>query len=73
MNAADHLRALRDHGVRVDVALVAEGAELQVDQAESRDLGIEIVVADLARPDASEHAPAKLAFVLAGSAVVEKR
>jgi uncharacterized cofD-like protein len=65
LSGTDHLRALRDQGTRIDVAVVAEGAQLQVDPAAARDLGIEIVTAPVARPDAGGHAPAKLASVLA--------
>lgn len=65
LDGTDHLRALRDQGIPLDAAVVARGAALGVDRDDAAALGIGIVEADVARPDVSAHAPAKLGPVLA--------
>ena len=65
LDVADHLRAIRDLGVRIDRVVVHERGELPLDVAEAERLGGPVVVADVARPDVTAHAPAKLAPVLA--------
>jgi uncharacterized cofD-like protein len=58
---ADHLRAVRDHGVPVDVMVAGDGAE-----GDSQIDGIAVVRAGLARADGRGHDPTRLASVLAG-------
>ena len=66
LDAKDHLRAVLDHGLRVNALVVDASSRLQVDEAAIEKLGVRVVTADLARPDVSAHEPAKLAPVLAG-------
>ena len=66
LDAKDHLRAVLDHGLRVNDLVVDASSRLQVDEAAIEQLGVRVVTADLARPDVSAHEPAKLAPVLAG-------
>ena len=66
LDAKDHLRAVLDHGLRVNALVVDASSRLQVDEAAIEQLGVRVVTADLARPDVSAHEPAKLAPVLAG-------
>jgi hypothetical protein len=54
-----------DDGIRVDHFVVDEHSKLPVDRAAIEALGVALVTADLARPDAGAHVPAKLASVLA--------
>jgi uncharacterized cofD-like protein len=65
LSAADHLATVLDAGVRVDRFVVDAGSSLAVDPAAITALGVDPVIADVARPDASAHLPAKLAPVLA--------
>jgi len=65
MDAADHLRAILDHGGRVDVYLHPEGGDLALDPARIAGLGARAVTADLADPPADEHDPRRLALALA--------
>lgn len=58
---ADHLRAVRDHGVPVDVMVAGDGAD-----GDSQVDGIAVVRAGLARADGRGHDPTRLASVLAG-------
>ena len=58
---ADHLRAVRDHGVPVDVMVAGDGTG---DAGEVE--GIPVVRAPLARADGRGHDPARLASVLMG-------
>jgi uncharacterized cofD-like protein len=63
--AADHLRAVLDHGVSVDVMVAQEPADGgRPDEV----LGIPTVWADLARADGGGHDPDRLAAVLASIA-----
>jgi uncharacterized cofD-like protein len=55
---ADHLKAVLDHGVPVDV-MIADGPP-----AEYRTAGVRVVRARLARPDETGHDPSGLAAVL---------
>lgn len=65
MDAAAHLRAVLDHGGRVDVYLAPEGGALGVDPACIAALGAEAVTASVADPGAAEHDPRRLALALA--------
>jgi len=65
MDAADHLRAIVDHGGRVDVYLAPAGGELAVDPVRIAALGAEAVTAEVADPRAVEHDPRRLAIALA--------
>lgn len=65
LDVADHLRAVLDLGIRIDRAVVDLGSTLALDPAVIEGLGVEIVTADVARPDVMAHEPAKLARVLA--------
>ncbi len=65
LSAADHLATVLDSGVRVDRYIVDSNSGLAVDPDAITALGVTPVVADVARPDASAHVPAKLAPVLA--------
>lgn len=58
---ADHLRALLDHGIPVDV-MVAHGRPAAA--GEERLLGVRVLRADLARPDGGGHQPEGLAAAL---------
>ncbi|HLF41709.1 MAG TPA: 2-phospho-L-lactate transferase CofD family protein, partial [Acidimicrobiia bacterium] len=64
LDATDHLRAVLDHGARVDAFLYQEGGLLDADEAAIRDLGIVPVAADVAAPNGLVHDPAKLAKAL---------
>ncbi len=66
LDAKDHLCAVLDHGLRVDDLVIDARTRLRVDDGAIERLGVRVVRADLARPDASAHEPAKLAPVLAG-------
>ncbi len=65
LDVVDHLRAIRDLGVRIDRVLVHDRGRLALDVSEAERLGGPVVVADVARPDVTAHEPAKLASVLA--------
>ncbi len=65
LSAVDHLATVLDAGVRVDRFVVHSHSRLAVDPAAIAALGVDPVIADVARPDASAHVPAKLAPVLA--------
>jgi hypothetical protein len=54
--AEDHLRAVLDHGVPVDVMVASTFP--------GDALGVRVVAADLERPDGSGHDPERLAEVL---------
>ena len=66
LDATDHLRAVLDHGARVDTFLYHLGAELAADEFAIRELGVEAVAADVAGPDGRVHDPAALAKALEG-------
>ena len=65
LDATDHLRSVLEYGIRVDQLVVHSGSALAVDSVAIGALGVHLVSADVARPDVSAHAPAKLASVLA--------
>ena len=64
LDATDHLRAVLDHGARVDTFLYHLGAELAADEFAIRELGVEPVAADVAGPGGRVHDPAALAKAL---------
>jgi uncharacterized cofD-like protein len=64
LDGVDHVRAVLEHGGRVDVVLVPDGARLDTDDAAVRTLGVEPVRARVAAPGAGAHDPARLASVL---------
>lgn len=64
LDATDHVRAVLEHGGRVDALVVQEPGDLRIDEAVVRELGVEPVPADVARADRSAHDPARLASVL---------
>lgn len=66
LDAADHLRAVLDHGARVDVFLVHRRTRLPVDDAVIAATGVKLVCADVASPAGSEegHDPVRLAEAL---------
>jgi uncharacterized cofD-like protein len=65
LDAADHLRAVLDHGARVDVFLYEVGGGLPVDRARIESWGVRATAGHLARPSGLAHDPAKLASALA--------
>jgi uncharacterized cofD-like protein len=65
--AADHLRAVLDHGVRVHSVLVDAGyADAELDAAAGR-AGVAVAAAPLAAPGRAAHDPAALAAALAAA------
>jgi uncharacterized cofD-like protein len=66
LDATDHLRAVLDHGARVDSFLYQLGGDLDADEGAIRALGVEPVAADVAGPDRHVHDPAALAKALEG-------
>ncbi len=64
LDAADHLRAVLDHGGRVDTFLTERDGALPVDEDRIRDWGVRPVAASVARPSGLVHDPAKLAQAL---------
>jgi uncharacterized cofD-like protein len=66
LDATDHLRAVLDHGARVDAFLYQLGGELAADEIAIGDLGVEPVAADMAGPGGHVHDPAALAKALEG-------
>jgi len=65
LDAADHLRAVLDHGARVDVFLSERDGALPLDEARIRAWGVRPVTAPLAGRSGLVHDPARLAPVLA--------
>ncbi len=65
LDGADHLRAVLDHGGRVDVFLSEAGGALPVDRARVESWGVRSASGNLARPSGLAHDPAKLAPALA--------
>ncbi len=65
LDVADHVRAVVEAGIPLSAVVVDTRCELFLDPAALEALGVEVVVADVARPDVMVHAPAKLAPVLA--------
>jgi len=64
MDGTDHVEALLRHGLRVDTLLAAVDGRLAVDADRLAGLGVGVVRADLARPDADVHDPARLVGAL---------
>jgi len=65
LDAADHLRAVLDHGARVDVFLSERDGALPLDEARVRAWGVRPVTGALAGRSGLVHDPAKLALALA--------
>ena len=66
LDATDHLRAVLDHGARVDTFLYHLGGDLPADESAIRSLGVEPVAADVAGANRHEHDPGALAKALEG-------
>jgi uncharacterized cofD-like protein len=64
LDATDHLRAVLDHGARVDAFLYQVGGPLFAHEPTILGLGIEPVAAQVARDDGLVHDPARLAQAL---------
>jgi uncharacterized cofD-like protein len=64
LDATDHLRAVLDHGARVDTFLYQEGGSLAVDVDAIRSWGVEPIAASVAEPDELAHDPQQLAKAL---------
>ena len=64
LDATDHLRAVREHGGRVDTFLYQVDGALAADDDAIREWGIEPVAADVARADGLVHDPSRLATAL---------
>ena len=64
LDATDHLRAVLEHGARIDRFLYQAGGALAADEAAIRDLGVEPVPAEVARSDGLVHDPVELARAL---------
>jgi len=65
LDAADHLRAVLDHGGRVDTFLYERGGALPADEARIRGWGVRPVGATLSGRSGLVHDPARLAPALA--------
>ena len=63
-DGADHLRALLDHGARIDTFLHATDGALPVDETAIRALGVTPVGAPLARSDGAGHDAGRMADAL---------
>jgi uncharacterized cofD-like protein len=63
-DAADHLRAVLDHGGRVDVFVQQRGGELEAEPGEIAAIGARCVTADVVEDDAMGHDPDRLGSVL---------
>jgi len=64
LDGADHLRAVLEHGGRVDRFLYQRGGALPADEDAIRGVGVEPVAAAVARPDGLAHDPLQLAEAL---------
>jgi uncharacterized cofD-like protein len=69
LDATDHLRAVLDHGARVDRFIFQEAGPFPADPQAIRELGVEPVAADVVGANGLVHDPAKLATAL--SALLE--
>ncbi len=65
LDGADHLRAVLDHGTRVDVLLADVDAPLRVDETLVAAWDVRLVTGHLARPSGLAHDPVRLAPALA--------
>lgn len=61
-DVADHVRALRTHGVQVDTVVADTSG---IDLGDTDGLGVDLVLADFAKEDGYAHDPGRLADVLA--------
>lgn len=66
LDGVDHLRAVLEHGARVDVLVSAEDGRLDVDETAVEALGVHPVRTPLSVPGTPNHDPERLAEVLAG-------
>src|SRR5439155_22495414 len=66
LDATDHLRAVLDHGARVDTFLYQLGGDLAADEIAVRALGVEPMAADVAGPNGHVHDPGAFAKALEG-------
>jgi 2-phospho-L-lactate transferase/gluconeogenesis factor (CofD/UPF0052 family) len=66
LDGVDHLRAVLEHGARVDVLVSAEDGRLDVDEAAVEALGVRPVRTPMSVPGTPAHDPERLAEVLAG-------
>jgi uncharacterized cofD-like protein len=66
LDATDHLRAVVDHGARVDTFLYQRGGDLVADEVAIRALGVEPMAAEVAGPNGHVHDPGALAKALEG-------
>jgi uncharacterized cofD-like protein len=66
LDGVDHLRAVLEHGARVDVLLTAEDGRLDVDETAVEALGVRPVRTPLSVPGTPNHDPERLAEGLAG-------
>ena len=64
LDAVDHLRAVLEHGARVDVLLGAQTGALPIDVAAAEALGVAVIVADVAASSGAVHDPERLAEAL---------
>jgi uncharacterized cofD-like protein len=64
LDATDHLRAVLEHGGRVDTFLYQDAGTLEADDATIRSWEVEPAQGDVAREDGLLHDPAKLATAL---------
>jgi uncharacterized cofD-like protein len=64
LDATDHLRALLEHGARVDMFLYQRDGALAADEDAIRARGVDPAACDVARADGLAHEPGKLAAAL---------
>jgi len=64
LDATDHLRAVLEHGARVDTFLYQQAGELRCDASAVRALGVDPVAVDVVDPPGAAHDPARLATAL---------
>jgi hypothetical protein len=66
LDGVDHLRAVLEHGGRVDVLLAAEDGRLDVDPAAVEALGVRPLRTGVSSPGTPGHDPGQLAEALVG-------
>ena len=66
LDATDHLRAVLDHGARVDTFLYQLGGDLAADEVAIRGWNVEPVAVEVAGPNGHVHDPGALAKALEG-------
>jgi hypothetical protein len=64
LDATDHLRAVLEHGTRVDTFLYEGGGPMAADDSAIRTWAVEPVGGEVARGDGLLHDPGKLAMAL---------